>query len=637
MQTCTARCIVVEANAGTGKTTTLALRAAESLRRGLAPREIVAFTFTSTASQALATAFRRQDLPAGVDISTIDAFACRILREVYGKDVPLVADAEALAPHVWEAVREVEQRNQQRQGQALELPSWGDASWVDEFLRVNARLKGTLRDHLDGPENRFDAEYAHDIGVDYSVLSVFRAYERMRRQNLAASPRFWGPFDATYDLACEISRGEDVRTAAAWPAWARAVLVDEMHDLNEAAFRVLKHVLEAGNSFFCGVGDVDQVIHENTGAEARFMQHEVDRQFPGRTQRCKLTASFRAAPSLTDLAGRVAGKAYSSAATHTTTVLERTYADSADCVSQVLDDVLAWKSSKRNLNDLAVLLRHPHQSIAIENALLAEGIPYQMQGFESYLRRPEVLFIRGLLAVATGKVEGIVSDESRLDIMRALLLFARSRIEVAGREADTQEQLLASAARMLKELPNFLADGFFDNHVLKNADPHIRAKLVGAVELCRREHGSPLVEIFASLKMDAILAQVFMTRQRRTQASANLAGLLGAATGTETPVAFFQRLNEAERRQSRAPTPGKVRKEPALWLASVVHVKGLQFEGVLMPFLENGIFPSDDSDARAERNKFYVGMTRARSQLALYRSASAPSSFLPGAPKRAGG
>ena len=39
------------------------------------------------------------------------------------------------------------------------------------------------------------------------------------------------------------------------------VLVDEMHDMNAASFRVLRELLDSTPCQFCGVGDRDQVIY----------------------------------------------------------------------------------------------------------------------------------------------------------------------------------------------------------------------------------------------------------------------------------------------------------------------------------------------------------------------------------------
>ncbi len=60
-------------------------------------------------------------------------------------------------------------------------------------------------------------------------------YERIRRGN-TEQPTFRGPFDATYDLARDIGNGADSLVQF---ADYRLMVCDELHDLNEAGFRII--------------------------------------------------------------------------------------------------------------------------------------------------------------------------------------------------------------------------------------------------------------------------------------------------------------------------------------------------------------------------------------------------------------
>lgn len=57
--------VIVEANAGAAKTTTLALRLAQALARGEPPHTLLALTYTEPACQALDNALRRTGSSAG--------------------------------------------------------------------------------------------------------------------------------------------------------------------------------------------------------------------------------------------------------------------------------------------------------------------------------------------------------------------------------------------------------------------------------------------------------------------------------------------------------------------------------------------------------------------------------------------
>ena len=104
IQTASGRIIVIEANAGAAKTTTLCLRIGESLARGIPPHDIIALVFTKEARDVM----RRRlvevgiapKLAAEVRVETFDAFAASILREFEGIDTPLIDSASKLRPYV---------------------------------------------------------------------------------------------------------------------------------------------------------------------------------------------------------------------------------------------------------------------------------------------------------------------------------------------------------------------------------------------------------------------------------------------------------------------------------------------------------------------------------------------------------
>jgi DNA helicase-2/ATP-dependent DNA helicase PcrA len=70
---------------------------------------------------------------------------------------------------------------------------------------------------------------------------------------------------------------------------------------------------------------------------------------------------------------------------------------------------------------------------------------------------------------------------------------------------------------------------------------------------------------------------------------------------------------------------------PSVTLARAAHVKGLEYEHVLLPYLEEGVFPARDAPLADESNLFYVAATRARQLLTVMPDAARPSRFVPSA------
>jgi DNA helicase-2/ATP-dependent DNA helicase PcrA len=274
------------------------------------------------------------------------------------------------------------------------------------------------------------------------------------------------------------------------------------------------------------------------------------------------------------------------------------------------------------MSELAILLRHSYQSVHIENALLGEGISYSVSGLDSYLMRPEVLFIRGLLAVATDNIESVANNATREKVMQALFFFSGSKIEVKGREHESQEALLADAIRSVNDAPGFLTH-FFDNQILRTAEPATRKRLQAAIKVAREQSGAELLTaLMGALKIESIINDVYVSRQRREDALGNLEGLRLASTRFDSARSYFQALNDAEQKQQQLKKPDN------LVIASIAHVKGLEFEHVLIPYLGRGEFPASAGTQKEERNLFYVGITRARRFLTMLAEADHASSFV---------
>lgn len=631
VQTASAQTLLIEANAGAAKTTTLALRMAEGWARGIRPEDFLALTHTASACQALRAALLKVGVPAPVAqrfrITRFEDFCAQLLQETLDRPATPYPTLEELQPFVWEAVQRVQDSEGERWPEDLALPSLGDSGFVETFLQRAAWLKGTMKDTLERGDASPSPDYAGALGIDYTQLKVFLAFERIRRRELTDQPQFQGVGDATYDLALWLEQGGAVQQLRLWPRALRVLLVDEMHDVNQAAFRVLQELLTTTKTFFCGVGDRDQVIYSASGADSAFMGEAIAQRTGRSVQRLPLTPSHRFGAKLAVKAGRLAHKDYSSLAAHATRVTLLAYDTADECADLVVAQALAWGAQPRaNMADFAVLLRHPHQSVELENRLLAAGLPYTTSGFDSYLLRPEVLLVRALLAVATDNFDSITEPPTRAKLMQALVFFCGSRIAVAGREEESQAALLADAIRSVNENPLFLQH-FFDHQILENSPPAMQKRLANALRVAR-EPAAPdtLARLLQALDIEATTRDVLVSRQRRQDVRASLAGLCRAAERFASAHAYFLHLNFAEQQQRQR------KSSDSLVLASIAQVKGLEFAQVVIPYLERGVFPAPQvdagSDANAEHNLLYVGMTRARQQLTLLAQRQRPSSLL---------
>ncbi|WP_077038013.1 UvrD-helicase domain-containing protein [Pelomonas sp. KK5] len=642
------RSLLIEAAAGAAKTTTLALRIAQALTLGADPRKVLCLTFTDTACGALREALRF----VGVDpqalrqlrIDTFDGFAAGVLAQVEAnseRPVRQLRTPEQAAPFVWSAIEAVSDNPHEHHPDDLQLPSYGSGSYVGDFLRHSAGIKGRLLLQLNPPESGSDTpDYAmEDLGIDYTLLRVLRRYEALRVDEARGQANFRLPLDATYDLACQLS-GEDADLAPPLGRW-RGVFVDEQHDCNEAMFTILQALLADPGVHFATVGDRDQVIHAHNGADARFMGRELDGRLNRKLRRLPLTRSFRYGPTLARWMGTHAGKTIAAADERATQIVRVDCAGPAPTAAAVIEAVQAWRSEQRKnevYTSCAVLLRHPSQSVLVENALHRARIAYRCDGFTTYLQRPEVLFVRTAFAVASGRLDTLGGARTRALIPAALFEITQTPVL---REDDKSYR---DAAAFLKEAALQAADSeqvvaaIFNEHILNWAPKPVQQRLRRAIAVVEaQQSGCRFADFIAALDMPRFAMDAFVDAERRQEVQRHMDGLLAAAEQEheEGALAFFsflQQLDEEDEQRLAGIAEGRTRsnkaKVPAITLAAAAHVKGLEFEHVLLPFLARGVFPEAGADEQDERNLFYVAATRARRRLTLLADAERPSGFL---------
>jgi DNA helicase II / ATP-dependent DNA helicase PcrA len=475
------RVVLIKANAGAAKTTTLALRIGEALARGLEPDHIQALTFTPEARDVLQRRLADIGIPpatvARLRIATFDEFATQALEQLERRTVRRIAHIKELKPHVDEAL----QRVSDNYGGKLDyLVTDTSTSALSQFFFAQLELKATLRLRAD-LEGMNDDEVSDALGVSYPTALTIGEYEQLRLRD--GDVLFRGPFDATYDLACMLDADPSIRAEL---ARSRIILCDELHDLNEASFHLLLHLIDRHYTYFIGAGDIDQVIHSRLGASDDFMRSRFAAAFPG-TVSYPLTYSFRHGPHLAFAAGAFKNKPADSLLPLHTEIRELHYgADDVDCAGQVVAALQRWTASGKHAEGCTILLREPYHGIAIENALMRAGLPYRTLEMPRYLDRDEILFLRGMIAIALDNF-ATVDKAKRGAIFDAVTLFA----EVSFGRDDNVAQLRQSVIDEPVAL-TWLFTGRVEERASKDVRDRV-ARLVDDLLLAARSQAPGLV------------------------------------------------------------------------------------------------------------------------------------------------
>ena len=617
--------VLIDANAGAAKTTTLALRIGEAIARKLAPEQILALTFTPEARDVM----RQRLLDIGVPFAlvnrlavlTFEDFAALQLERIDGDEVRACPEPRQLKDYVLAAIDRVEDRYAGR-FDGLDLRTHGIA--LSQFLDAQLTLKATMALEAD-VEFIGEEEAAELLGVPLTDYLITREYESLRLDG-GAGAQFRGPLDATYDLACNLAG--PAQLAQYLPEY-RMVLCDELHDLNEAAFRILNALIARPKCYFIGAGDKDQVIHAKLGASEQYLNRRFKESYP-QLVRYPLTFSYRHGPHLAYAMAEFKHKPVESSLPLHTEIRQAHYDSAADGARLAVDAVQQWRRDGHAADGCAILIRDRHQSIAIENALRQADIDYRTPAMAGYLQRGEILFLRGMLAIALKDFGAVKSAEVRGAVVDAVATF--SELGLPPERMDQLRAIIVKSPDMLGEL-FFVAD---DGRRGEDDDRHAdygsqraaerqaakRAVIDTIAWLGTLDADAPaeavLREVCERTRLAVSARRIFVRPYDAAVVEKSVQGLLAMAAASGLNLReFWRALNEGEAFATRKRARG------AVLIECVANAKGKEFEHVILPYLESGEFPAPMAERLAEENLFYVGATRARQRLTLLSPADA--------------
>ena len=598
------RVTLIEANAGAAKTTTLALRIGEALARGLGPQQILALVFTPEAKQVL----RQRLVELGVAVFVVQKLALYTVEEFsrhvlsfWEEEVPLVFEQlHELKPMALEALERLSQSQAYTAyGDELEFRTHHVA--LSQFFHSQLRLKSSLQVFL--AEDESATEKALQMGVTLSDLLWTQHYEILR-QSPYQGVLFRGPEDGTYDLARTLL--EQVDLIELLPDY-RVIVVDELHDANEASFQIIRVLAQRPQTYVVAAGDKDQVIQKQLAADASYLYARFAAYFEG-IVRLPLSYTYRHGPYLAYATAHFKQKYVDSMLPLATQIHVHSYEQEQpeQAVLPVVHAITQWQRQGGALAQCAVLFRDVHQSIHLENQLLTLGIPYQLQGMSSYLQRDEILFLRGWLALVLNDLAAVQNESVRKQIILAMALFT---------ELPFNELELTEAATEIAQTPGLLRF-FYEGQMLRRASEQDQwrfKEVLAYLETTSAQSSAPevLLQLMQLLDLENVAKRVYvfdhdaLVVQKSMQAFVTIAKQLNLSLEH-----FYQWCAQQDQTSSSS--------KDAVVLGCVAQAKGKEFEHVLMPYLEMGEFPSMQQDVEMERNLFYVGITRTQKRLSLF-------------------
>lgn len=612
--------ILIDANAGSGKTTIAAMRIWKQVDRGVNPSKIVALTYSAPAVNAYRDAFRRIGMPdsiaSKVRVGTVDEFCSARLKRVEAEPVKSYERAIQVRPSVLRAIQRAREVSKEKFPNDFTIQGTGSLS-VEYLLDEFAVLKGTLAVPRYGEAFRCTPTVADELGTDYTSLAVFIQYERDRTDYAnpeGAKVIFRYPGDATYDMAKALVSEDPPWDGDSHPLelGIEAVFLDEMHDCGWAVFTVIRSLMERNpEATFLGVGDQDQVIHAKNGADSYFMGPNLSREL-GEVTTLPLTVTRRFGKEIAKPLGTFAKKEYNfDPDTKTTTVLRL-----AEGAKENTDLIMECRqqfnvASSTNSDNFAVLLRHPGMSVGIEHGLLLKGITYQTVGFRPFLHRPEIAFVRMLLAIARNHESKFISP-ALLEAKQAAWEFLGSNLPV-GDALESTERIINSATE-----ENFRH--FIFPKLLGEAEKEIQESIHAAMEIASTDDVLKIGDFISALDFNRIGQKVYVSAAEFEEVRYALDAVVDVAKEYKSIDSFLSAMSNFDH-SLRKPSAT----HSQLRLSTIEDAKGLEFRVVFIPDCNKNTF---DNGSQDERNLFYVAASRAKELLVISYANGGESSYL---------
>ena len=634
-------CLVL-AGAGSGKTRVIVHKIARLLQAGYAPGQIAAITFTNKAAQEMRE--RAKELVGGraaknLVVSTFHSLGVRILRSD-GERLGLKPQFSILDSD--DVLGVLKDAGGSSDNALARRWQWAISLWKNQGLN-SAQAEGVAANA--------DEQVAARVMQRYEErLAAFQAVD----------------FDDLIGLPHKLLlRDAEVRTK--WQNTLRYVLVDEYQDTNAIQYEMLKclvdHEDERQRGLFTAVGDDDQSIYGWRGATIENLKR-LPQDYPN-LKVIALEQNYRSTGSILNAANNVIGnnpklfekKLWSAfgdgepvrviesdteeheAERAVARIQSLQGGGSALVSSSVSSSVSSVASPARGVEvefrNFAVLYRANHQARIFEKALRKASIPYKVSGGTSFFDRAEIKDLCGWLRL-------LVNHDDDPAFLRAVSTPKRgighqtlaSLGEFAGRwktslyEALFAESLgsvlSARALGSLHEFGRYVSDLEYRARHTTGAED-AKALLMGwLVDIGYEQH---LFEGEDSAKLSAArwsnVLDFVEWIARRCGGRDDNAG--GENDGGATFESEKKSVIEVAQTISVIISLAERGDDQNVVTLSTLHAaKGLEWPHVMLVGVNEGLLPfrSEDGDMTAERIEeerrlMYVGITRARSTLAV--------------------
>ncbi len=607
--------LLVVAGAGSGKTRVLTRRIAYLMaRRGAAPYEILAITFTNKAAGEMKERVAELVGPIARSmwVSTFHSACVRMLRQEatrlgYTNSFSIYDQADSL--------RLITIVSKELNLDAKRYPA-------RQFQSMISNAKNELlgpSDYLNSTQNQFEQVVAEVYAVYQKRLQMANAMD----------------FDDLILKTVEVLQ-RFPETKARFRSRFRHVLVDEYQDTNHAQYQLIRELVGTDAdglppAELCVVGDADQSIYGFRGATIRnILQFEMD--YPNATT-VLLEQNYRSTQNILNAANAVITQNESrkeknlwSQAGAGAPLVGYVAESEHDEANFIKDEIRTLQNAGTSQpGDTAIFYRTNAQSRVFEEVFMRAALPYKVVGGVRFYERKEVKDLLAYLRVLANPSDEVslrriinvpkrgIGDRA-LDYVDA---FAQSEFTSFWQGLHRCSEISDMPARAASSVHEFLS-------------------MIGALRVLVEAKVRPSVIIEAVLEQSGLLAELSSSTDPQDEVRVeNLQELVAVsmeyeerpfeALGEDEEISLAGFLEQVSLVADADEIPEGEDHGGVVTLMTLHTAKGLEFPTVFLTGLEDGIFPhsrtlGEKNEIEEERRLAYVGLTRAEQRLYLTRA-----------------
>ena len=587
--------LLILAGAGTGKTSVLTSRLAHIINKKLAfPNNILAVTFTNKAAKEMQLRIGNIIGKAveGMNwLGTFHSIGTKLLR-MHAELVDLKSDFTILDTD--DQLKVIKEVIKLLDIDEKQFPPRLFLSFIDQ-----CKNKGLTPERV---KTEIDLDFIHEKSTE-----VYKNYQqRLKTLNSA-------DFGDLLMLPLQILiKNEAILDK--FQSTFKYILVDEYQDTNTVQYLLLRILSQKNRNIAC-VGDDDQSIYGWRGADVNNILN-FEKDFYG-SKIIRLEKNYRSTVNILGAARSLIannidrlGKELSSSSDDIGEKVKLVSVWSAEDEAIFISDEIDRKLiSKIDLDQISILVRASFQMREIEDRLILNSIPYRVIGGPKFYERQE---IRDVIAY----LQLLLNQNHDLKFERILNVPKRGL-------GETTIRMLNDASKIYNLSLFDVSKKLIQTDELK---PQQRTQLSGFIAMIENWK-QKLNELDHVTLTELILEDsgyIEMWEKDKTPTSLtrieNIKELVGQIAEFNSLHEFIEHISlvlEVENDQSSSKVS----------LMTLHSAKGLEFDCVFMPGLEEGIFPNQrsldekgNSGLEEERRLAHVGMTRAKKYLYIIHS-----------------